>query len=461
MNSNNVNVVQEIDEALVAESSCAEKRSEERLNAAERSRDKISRIGTFLRYIGVAILVAATGTFMFQRWGDMTHLARYFTFLAFTAGICGAGLLCGLKIRENKGARTLLGAVVTLIPVHCAQIGAILYSRLGQGVHASDYPTYLYWSVPSLSDAVLVTVGGLLALIPMAYMAYSVLARNYARYLLVLGCGVSSMLLVPTRDPVLVGIMLAVMATLAFVCECKFISVVELKTREAAVARAVPFLALAILIGRQCGLYVAPEFFIGMIFAITSAILFELLPRITLSKAVIGWSETASLYTTVFAAVFFGDGIINSFNLSNTVLAPLVLGLPVTVAFALMAARSRETAELFRRASAMGLFFTGGAELISNIGVDGCLIALIIGVISVTFACINEKKWSLFVGVALTVLSLGRGSILAVGSLAFSPWIILGVIGVGTILGASYLEKNFMGLRAGLFAARKKVSTWH
>jgi hypothetical protein len=60
----------------------------------------------------------------------------------------------------------------------------------------------------------------------------------------------------------------------------------------------------------------------------------------------------------------------------------------------------------------------------------------------------------------LTVLSLGRVTLFAIGSLSFSPWIILGVIGIATIVGASYLERNFTKLRDGVFSARKRVSAW-
>jgi len=42
-----------------------------------------------------------------------------------------------------------------------------------------------------------------------------------------------------------------------------------------------------------------------------------------------------------------------------------------------------------------------------------------------------------------------------------SPWVILGVIGVATIVAASYIERNFLRLREEFFALRKKVGAWN
>lgn len=459
MSTDNVHVIDEVTAALAAERESAERRSEERLTAATKERDKISRLGSLLRYIGVGVLMAAMGTFMFQRWGDLSQMSRYFTFLAFTAGVCGSGLLCGLTIGENKGARTLLGAVAALIPIHCAQIGAILYSRLGREVVESHYPSYFYFSVPSLADAIIVAVAGVLALLPMAYMAYSVLARNHARKLLLMSCGVSAALLVPTRDPMLVAGLLAVAGAFAYLGERSFAQVIELRTREAAVARSVPFFALALLVGRQCGLYNPTDFLNGIALALVSAILFGILPRLVTDKAVIWSFESAALLTTGVAGALIGHGVVDGFGLSNSGLSQLIVGLPVAVVYAVMAQRAREAQSLFRGASAVTLFMTGVMELFSG-GVEAALIALVIGIIGITYACVNELKGTLLAGVTLTVLSLIKVCAMAITSVSVSPWVVLGVIGVGTILGASYLERNFIRIRETFTSMRKHVADW-
>lgn len=461
MSIENVQVIQEVDEALAVERASVEKRSEERLTAATKERDKISRIGTLLRYIGVGVLTAAMATFMFQRWDTMTQVSRYFSFLAFTGGVCISGLLCGLKIGENKGARTLLGAVVTLIPIHCAQIGAFIYSRVANGVYESSYPSYFYFVAPTRTDALIVAVGGLLALLPMAYMAYSVLARKHAKRLLLVGCGVSAALIVPTRDPLFVAGLVAVAGALAYIGERSFSSIIELKTREAFVARLVPFIALAMLIGRQSSLYRPTTLLHGVEMALLSALLFGLLPRFSKDKALVWASENAALLTTGIAALLFGDAVVSGFNLTSSVLAPLVVGLPLTVVYALMAHKAREAGALCKGLSAMTLFVTGVIELFNGAHVEAGLISLVIGILGVTYACVNENKGTLLAGGALAALSLMRVCFIAMTSISVSPWILLGVIGVGTILGASYLERNFTRIRETLSSMRKQVAAWN
>ncbi len=461
MNTNTIVEEREIDEALAADNANLEKRSEDRLAAISCERDKISRIGMALRYVGIAILIAATGSFMFQRWGEMTHLARYFSFLLFTIVVCGAGLVCGLRIGENKGARTLLGVVVALIPVHAAQLGAILFSQFGTSArHHSAYPSAFYWSVSSLSDALLATGVGFVTLIPMAFMAYSVLARSHARQLLMLGCGVSAALLVPTRDPMGVAAILTLASACALIGEIRLSSVLELRTREGIVARSVPFLAIGMIIGRQCFLYNATLFFTGIVFLIGSVVAFELVPRLKVSALVTTLSEHISVILTALGTFYIGDAIVEAFAMTGTVAAPLVIGVPIGIAFTVMAERARESAGLCRVAASLALFCTGLAELMIGSGVEAGVVSLLIGIIALTVACVTEKKGMLCAGIALILLSLGRVSLEALGSVSISPWIILGGIGVGTIVGASYIERNFLRLREEFLVVRKKVASW-
>ena len=413
-------------------------------------------------YVGIAVLAAATGSFMFQRWGDMTHLARYLSFLVFTVGVCGAGLLCGLKIGENKGARTLLGVVVTLIPVHAAQLGAILFSRFGSPPRSPvSYPSALYWSVSSLSDALIAVGVGVATLIPMAFMAYSVLARSHARQLLMLGCGVSAALMIPTRDPMFVGMIMAIASACTLIGEARLSSVLELRTREGVIARSVPFLAVAMLIGRQCFLYNSTSLFLGIVCLIASAVAFEMVPRLKISGLVTTLSEHLSVPLTALGVFFVGDAILQGFDLSTSVFAPLVIGMPMGIAFTVMAERARESSGVFRVASSVALFLTGLSELLSGSGVEAGVISLLIGIVALTVGSAAEKKGMFLAGAVLILLSLGRVCLDALGNISVSPWVILGVIGVGTIVSASYIERNFIRIREEFSAMRKKIATWN
>lgn len=454
--------VQEIDQALETDNAFQERKAKERLVAVEREHAKLSRVGSIMRYIGVAIIMAATGTFLFQRWSDMSQMARYFSFLGFTGGLCVSALLCGLKIKENKGARTLFGVVLTLLPVHCAQLGAILYSQTSARYLnlRHTYPHFLHLSVPTLMDAIIVLVVGLVGLLPMAYMAYSVMARKRARSLMMIGCAMSGALLLPTRDPLLVGLLIATMSVVTLVGERKFAAIGDLLTREALIARCVPFLAIAVMIARQCMLYGAPGFLQGLIWLALSAFLFDFLPRVTSEKSVIAGGEVVTAVATMVGMSLIGEGVATGFGLSRTALAPLLHGMPMVIVLGLMAERARHVPGLFRFCAATALFFTGVVELLAVDGVEACVVALVIGILGVAHACIKELKMSLLAGGALTFLSLARGCLLAIDAISLSSWFTLGMVGVLTVVGASYLERNFILLRDGLQGARKRVAAW-
>jgi hypothetical protein len=131
------------------------------------------------------------------------------------------------------------------------------------------------------------------------------------------------------------------------------------------------------------------------------------------------------------------------------------------IAFTVMAERARHSAGVFRAASSVALFCTGLAELMTVGGVEGGIASLLIGIVALTVACVTERKGLFLAGVSLVVLSLGRVSLEALGNVSVSPWIILGVIGVATIVAASYIERNFLRLREEFSALRKKVGAWN
>lgn len=455
--NNETNTTQnEIEMALEAE----RREAHDQMNKAQERQSRVARLGSGLRFIGVMVLVAAVATFMSQRWTEMSHLTRYFSFLGFTAFVCGAGLLCGLKIGESKGARTLLGAVVTFIPVHCAQLGAILYSRAAQSAPSELYPSYLYWSVPSLTQAILALSVGLLALAPMAYMAYSVLSRRFAKTLFTLGFATSSALLLPTRDPLIVGLLISVVAVCMIRAEVSFSGIVELKTKEAIVARAVPMLALLTIVGRQAALYDTPRVFVGVLFALLSAVLFEVMPRVVPHKRVTGLCEVASMGTVAIAALMIADGLMHGFQVAGAEFEPLLYGLPIALSYALMAERARLTGSTFRVYSALALLLTGGAELCMYGSLASSVFALVIGIGAVTIGCLSQQRAMLFVGAGLTLLALVKTTAIAFSSLYVSAWIVMGVLGIVTIVGASYLERNFLLLRERLFAFRQRMQGW-
>ena len=71
--------------------------------------DRAERISVFtrvLRGLGAVLVVAAGSTFMLQHWSDGDNAVRYLTLLGMSLGLAGAGIFCGIGVKENRSART-------------------------------------------------------------------------------------------------------------------------------------------------------------------------------------------------------------------------------------------------------------------------------------------------------------------------------------------------------------------
>lgn len=446
--------LREIHEALSAE---VTNLKQQQLEAAEKENQRISRIGGLLRYAGISILILGVGSFLLQRWGIVNHLERYLLFLGFTGTVCGAGLWCGLRVRENKGARTLLGIVTALIPVHCAQLGALLYSQFGSNF--TNHPSFLRWDPGNMTNALVALSVGLAAMAPMAYLSYAVLARRYAKPLCLLGFGVSSLLIVPTRDPAaIVGLLLA--GTVAvLVAERRFVRISELSTREAITARSVPFIAMTMLIGRQY-LYDPSNFFIGTLFGLAAAALLSAAKLLSPHRWAVGIVETGAMVCTVTSGWFIGSGILDTFNLWRSVGAPLIIGAPLAIGLTVMGFRAKVISGAFHVNASLLLILTGLFEL-AHQDPYGSVLALFCGLVAIVWACITESRSLLLGGGVLSAISfITVASFILSGVSESFWWVALSITGVCTIVIASYFERYFGQVRDTVVAVRKRVASW-
>jgi len=447
----------EVDEALSKdkENTMAIKDAQLALSSEEQLR--VSRISTLLRTVGIGVLLVGVSCFLLQRWGVIDHFQLYLLFLCFTGSVCAAGLWCGLGIKENKGARTLLGTVVALIPVHCAQLGAMVYSQVGSGFE--NHPAFLRWDAGDMTHALLATGIGLAALVPLAYLSYSVLARRYATSLCALGFGVSALLLVPNRSPLFSALLLIAGAAASAFGERRFVKISELKTREAFIARSIPFIALAMLVGRQY-LYDSSTFFIGTLFGFAAIGLLALARAFAPYRWAVAIAELASLPCAVLAGVFCGHAVVGSLDLYGTIASPLLIGIPTSIVLFASGIFAIECSRVFNRVGSISIFLTGISEL-SHYDPSGKVVALVCGVAAICIACVTRQRSLLIGGSTLTALSLMLIIQLIVRGI--SPtiwWITLSITGVATVISASYFERYFSQLREATIAARGRIGEW-
>ena len=453
-------IEEEVEAALAEDVSIHLARREERQRRVERENQRFSRIGRILRHVGIAVLVASAATFLLQRWDGMDHVTRYVSFLGFTAMLCAGGLLTGLKIREDKGARTLLGAVALLAPIHFAQLGAILFSRFGGEQIGSSYPYYLYWDVPSLGTALLTVVGGLVVLLPMLYAACAVLVRQRATHIFKATVMVGAALLVPSRDPIVMSAFLVLTAGAAFVSDCKLGRFPEMRTVEGTIARALPYLAVAILAGRQAMLYQTPNFLLGMFLAFTTIGLLATASRLK-SALLSPLFESIAMPTALVSWILVSSDLALSFAVPEVLSVPL-FGMLLVGILSVMERYVTHTAPAYRLTTTLVLTTIGCIEALgfSEYGAVPSIIALVLGICGVAWACINERKLMLGGSMLIVLVSLGTVVYRALGTVTISPWFALGAIGLFTVIGGSYLERNFARVSAVVTTSYGRVRRW-
>jgi len=462
METNKIGMDESLADIEVAIAEDARKRqvaAEERLKQAEEQRDRVERVGALLRFVGVSVLLVSAATLLMQRWDGLAHITRYFSFLAFTATVCLAGVLCGVKIGENKGARALLSVVALLVPVHFAQLGAILYSRFGESLDPSTYPRYLFWSAPSIEAAVVTTVIGIVALAPMMLFSFGVLARRHAKALVTLSLLSGLALLYPSRDPYVIG---ALVIALGIVCAQidKFLLVEsDARTNEAALARAIPYITLAMAFARQCLLYKSPMLAQGLVYTGASYALFALTPRVVTSRVAIWFAETGSLVCAVFAAAMFGSVLATTGGVSDYA-AVMVTGLSLAVVLSGLATKARETKGLYRIVSFSACVAIGVIHGFQASNMERVVNGLVCGLVIVTWACFVERRSLLILGLLFVACGCVDAVGVAVSSIDISPWLFLGVTGLLTVLGASYLERHYLRMMSTLKALQARVQAW-
>jgi len=431
----------------------------ERLKKAHDQRVRIERVGALLRFIGVSVLLVSAATLLMQRWDGLAHVTRYLSFLAFTATVCIAGIFCGVKIGENKGARALLGVVILLVPVHFAQLGALLYSRFGQSLDSNSYPRYLFWDAPSLEVALVTTAVGLIALTPMMFVAFGVLARRHSKALVGLSFLTGVGLIYPSRDPYVIGALVLALGLLCVQLDKIFFVESDARTREATLARATPYVTLGIVVARQCLLYKTPMFAHGLVYTGASYALFTLAPRVVTSRVAIWFAEAAALVCAILAAVMFGGTLSSAVRLSDYATV-MVTGLSLSVVLSGVATKAREAKGLYRAISFFCCVTIGAIHVFQVSNMERVVNGLVCGIIIVAWSCLIERRSLLIAGLLL----VGCGCVDAVGvavrSIDVSPWFFLGMVGLLTVLAASYVERHYLRLMTTVRTLRTRVKAW-
>ncbi len=414
-----------------------------------------------LRIIGAGIIFSCASIFLFQRWGGGNDIQRYLLLLAFTTALTAGGFFCGLKLKESKGARTLLGLTLAVTPVNFAVLGGLVYSQFAIGGVNASMPTFATWMAPSPGAAIAIAAAGSLALAPLCYISFLTMGRNRARSLTVCYFLSNLTLLVPTRQPDPVGILMIISVIGVLFCErhC-FRNETSLKTTEGRFARAMPWVPALLLIGRTGYFYYPSELFTGCIFAATALFGFTILPTITEQVHIKKTMQVISSGFAIASWICFANVIFKAMSLNNHWTIPLCT-LPSAALLLTLSFFAVGDGAGYRRSGAIIALAGVSANLCFFPGLLASFICLLTAVLVLVYGYIVEQKAIFFSGIVGVAVGLGYHLKYALSFYSLTNWSSLAITGIAIIILASVIERNPNQIIDKAHAFRKRIQGWN
>ena len=171
---------------------------------------------SMLRIFGAIAMLISMSMFLLQGWSENNDFERFCTMIAQTIllGMAGFGMIKFLK--EKKGARLFFGLALVSVTTNFTTLGAMLYSVLPLDNISVTYPNYALWQLDSPLMALLSIGIGLVFLVPISMVAFSVLARPAAKQLTFWFVAMNALLLIPVRETAVIMMILGI-ASIALV----------------------------------------------------------------------------------------------------------------------------------------------------------------------------------------------------------------------------------------------------
>lgn len=415
-------------------------------------RDPFSRA---LRVLGALLLATSASTFMFQNWDQQSDVVRYFMLLGHTVVLVLAGVLCGSGLQAARSARTLLGLVLACVPVHGAVLGALLYSRLGAA--SADLPSSAIWAAPSLGAALLSVAAALVVLVPVGMVSLRVLAPGHVRTLGLTFAGMNAALLVPVREPALIGALLLACTLVMLVVDKRFEAEHALRTFEGRLCRALCFVPVAILAGRT-GLYYEPTAaFMAACLLAVAFIWFSFFERFGITRDATVAQRAAVLPVGIAASLL--SGLIANETWSQT-WSQACFAVLYTALLAPMARRALGGGAFYAAVAGYAACATLLFDAMVSSSTTSALLALLGGSAVLVVGALVQRLGLLLAAALTTLIAVVIELWLVVDLGALRHWGTLALAGLILMLGAALLERHGKRFGQQLRSFRDELTVW-
>lgn len=401
----------------------------------------LANLPNLLRILGTGVLLIAMYSFLAKGWQSGNDAFRYLMMLGHTGILAAIGLASGHWLKESKGARLLLTLALVSVPANFAILGAFIFSQTTP-VDIHQYPTYVAWSVDSLSAALLTSTGALLVLVPVSLLGFAVLARQMSKTLTGLFLVSNAALLLPIRDPHWIGLLVLVLTAFCIAFTRKTSQQhIAARTQEGITALGLQFLPLAVLMGRSLWLYSADL----LLMTILSITVFLILRQMTKYLAAESRLRKVSDALSLIPALAILPSLAGA--LFDIPAFPDMLAIPAaSLVSALMiydiACRNPYSAVGYRHLAAGILLISLVANLILYDGLLSAMVCILVG-LGVALLGYQQQQRSVFgSGVLLVLTGLSQQIYELVHHFNLGSWIGLAILGMLAIVLASTIESQ-------------------
>lgn len=398
--------------------------------------ERIRHLSKILRVVGTLTFLSATASFLVQRWGVSNDIERYLSLLGVTTLLPVAGLICGMGLRETKSARTLLGALLSILPIHFGVLGGLVYAHFAVDASESLVPRYLLWQGGTRLTVLVTLLGAVCLLTILTAFAHAIFARVHAKRLTFLAILLNSLLLIPVRTSwVSACIAFAAAGALVLYDQRSSNSVPELRTLESRWARAMLFVPLLLMVARAIYLYPIDASFGAWTLGGLSmcALILSMNP---------GDHRRIPAYTSAF-------GLVGAAGFAATSLASVIpawaslatCGLTTSAALALFAQLNFVSRPVsVSMTIVVAWISTLGASLLGG-GPPAFALCLAVGLASAGYGYTTRRNLVMGIGLVQvlgSLLALWRS---AVNHYGFNTWGALAAVGVLTVMATALLER--------------------
>lgn len=440
--NNKESMLKEVNDALEADGKARSEQQNKLREEKEAAETKVGKIPRMLRMAGAAILIGAAGAFLLQHWNEGNHVTRYFYFLIFSVVLAGAGFFSGIHMKDDKGARTLLAVFAAIVPVHFAQIGALLYSGVNGTGLQHHYPSYAYYVAGSLTEAIVTMGVAIPVLIVLTMVAFLSLVRSHAKVATVAYLSLNTLLLIPARDADWIAAF-SIAACAALVTVYTFFKKLStMNTQEGYFIKVMLAVPLVLLLGRTYNLYadeITPLFMCAN-FMIASLFLMNVLKESEYK----GWNAVSQFLgsgSAICAWICFTIHLNDVFAIRDNVVF-MLRAFPICGITFLLSEYVDDGKSLYRKLAGLMVLISTALQLLLYPEILSSVVCIVVSIPVFCVGYIQKERAVFFAGICGLLFGLAYQLRLAMDLYSLSPWLSLACVGVVTILVSSYIEMN-------------------